>query len=156
MPSRRDAITMTLDEQVEFLESQPFGVLATIGRGGFPHQVMIGFGLDGPDKVVMTSFAAAQKVVNARRSPPASFLVEHPTPYAEIRGVLLTGTIEVVEERERVAEWFRRTEARSGRLIDTSTLPPMDIEKVIDKRALLVLSVQHRVSWDHRKLGGVY
>jgi nitroimidazol reductase NimA-like FMN-containing flavoprotein (pyridoxamine 5'-phosphate oxidase superfamily) len=156
VPSRRNDITMSLDEQVEFLDNQRFGVLATIGPTGFPHQVTIGFDLDGPDTIVMSSFGAAQKVVNARRSPRASFLAEHPTPYAEIRGVLLTGPIEVVDERDRVAEWFQRAEARSARLLDPDTLPPMDIERVVAKRVLLVLSVDHRVSWDHRKLGGVY
>lgn len=156
MPSRRDDIAMTVAEQIGFLEQQAFGVLATVGPAGDPHQVTIGFDLDGPERIVMSSFRAAQKVVNARRTPRASFLVETPTPYAEIRGVLLTGSIEVVDERARVAAWFQRTEARSARLLDAATLPPMDIEKVIDKRALLVLSVERRVSWDHRKLGGVY
>jgi hypothetical protein len=156
MPSRRDDIAMTIAEQVAFLDDQPFGVLATVGPAGDPHQVTIGFDLDGPDRIVMSSFRAAQKVVNARRTPRASFLVETPTPYAEIRGVLLTGSIAVVDDRARVAEWFQRTEARSARLLDAATLPPMDVGKVIDKRALLVLSVERRASWDHRKLGGVY
>lgn len=156
MPSRRDDIKMTLAEQVEFLETQPFGVLATTGRSGDPHLVTIGFGLDGPDTVVMSSFGAAQKVVNARRTPRASFLVEIPTPYRDIRGVLLCGSIAIVDDRTQVASWYRRTDARSARLLDPDTLPPIDHERVIDKRVLLVLTVEHRVSWDHRKLGGVY
>jgi general stress protein 26 len=156
MPSRRDAIKMTPDEQIEFLEGQPFGVLGTIGPSGYPHQVTIGFALDGREKVMMASFAAAQKVRNVQRSPQASLLVEQAGPYSEIRGLLLSGPTVVVDEPGQVASWHDRLRDRARRLIPPTNIPAVDDERVVPKRVLLVLSVERAVSWDHRKLGGVY
>jgi hypothetical protein len=147
---------MTAVEQLEFLSGQPFGSFATIGPTGAPHQVNIGFTLDGADRVMMTSFTAAQKVKNLERSPKASLLVEVTAPYAEIRGVLLTGSIDVIHDREQVAHWYWRLKEHSDELLPPDNLPFVDHERIIPKRVLLALSVEHRVSWDHRKLGGVY
>ena len=154
MPSRRDAIRMTIDERVAFLETMPFGVFASIGPGGDPHQVTLGFALDGPSTVVLSSFGAAQKVRNVERVPRGSFLVERTEPYDEICGVLLSGPVRVVRDADEVAEWFRRTKARSARLRDPSQLPPMDEGAVLAKRVLLVLEASRAITWDHRKLGG--
>jgi general stress protein 26 len=157
VPSRRPAIKMTADEQIEFLESEPLGALGTIGPSGHPHLVTVGFALDGPDTVVTTSFAAAQKVVNVRRSPQASLLVEKTGPYGEIRGVLLSGQAAIVDDRDQVAAWHETLHERSIRLIPAAHQPPIEsLEAIIPKRVLLVLSVERSVSWDHRKLAGVY
>ena len=156
MPSRRADIQLTADEQREFLADQLFGVLATVGPSGYPHQVTIGFAMDELDAVVMTSFAQAQKVANVRRSPRASFLVEQTAPYREIRGVLFRGPAVVVDDREQVASWYYRIKDRSEILPVETDLPPIDDEKLLAKRVLVVLTVEHTVSWDHRKLGGVY
>jgi PPOX class probable F420-dependent enzyme len=156
VPSRRDDIRLSPDEQREFLAGQLFGVLATIGPTGHPHQVTIGYAMDGLDAVVMSSFAQAQKVTNVRRSPRASFLVEQTAPYGEIRGVLFRGHAAAVDDREQVAAWYHRIKERSERLPVETDLPPIDDEQLLAKRVLLVLTVEHTVSWDHRKLGGVY
>jgi general stress protein 26 len=156
VPSRRFDIRLTPDEQLEFLESEPFGVLATIGPTGDPHQVTLGFALDGPARLVVSTFGAAQKVANVRRTPRGSFLVERTQPYDQICGVLLSGSIRVDDDPERVATWFQRTKERSARLLDEASLPAMDESAVLAKRLLLVLDVERVVSWDHRKLGGVY
>jgi PPOX class probable F420-dependent enzyme len=156
VPSRRADIQLTPDEQREFLAEQLFGVLATVGPSGYPHQVTIGYAMDGLDAVVMSSFTQAQKVVNARRSPRASFLVEQTAPYGEIRGVLFRGSAVVVDDPDQVASWYYRIKERSERLPVDTDLPPIDDEKLLAKRVLVVLTVEHTVSWDHRKLGGVY
>jgi hypothetical protein len=156
VPSRRADITMSADEQMAFLDGQLFGVLATIGPSGHPHQVTIGYARDGLDAIVMSSFAAAQKVVNVRRSPPASFLVEVPAPYSEIRGVLFAGEAAVVDDREEVARWYYRIKERGEALPIDTNLPSIDDEKLLAKRVLIVLTVEQAITWDHRKLGGVY
>jgi nitroimidazol reductase NimA-like FMN-containing flavoprotein (pyridoxamine 5'-phosphate oxidase superfamily) len=156
VPSRRHDIRLTPDEQLEFLETEPFGVLATTGPTGDPHLVTLGFVLDGPSRVVLSTFGAAQKVSNVRRTPRGSFLVERTQPYDQICGVLLSGSIRIDDDPEHVATWFHRTKERSARLMDPRDLPPMDEEAVLAKRVLLVLDVDRVVSWDHRKLGGRY
>jgi PPOX class probable F420-dependent enzyme len=147
---------MTPDEQIEFLDSQPFGVLGTLGPHGYPHQVNVGFALDGPTTVISTSFATAQKVLNVRRSPQASFLVENTAPYSEIRGVLWSGRAAIVDDRDQVASWYYRLKERSSHLMPAANLPPIDHERIIPKRVLIVLSAERTISWDHRKLEGVY
>jgi nitroimidazol reductase NimA-like FMN-containing flavoprotein (pyridoxamine 5'-phosphate oxidase superfamily) len=156
VPSRRHVITMTPEEQMVFLDSRLFGVLATIGPSGHPHQVTIGYARDGLDAIVMSSFAVAQKVVNVRRSQRASFLVEVAAPYGEIRGVLFAGEAAVVDDREEVASWYYRIKDRGENLPIETDLPPIDDERLLAKRVLIVLSIQHAITWDHRKLGGVY
>ncbi len=87
MASRRDLIRMSDEEVWAFLTEQRFGVLGTTGPDGAPHMVNVGF-LVEDRRIVLTSFAAAQKVRNLERQPTASFLVEVPWPYHQIRGVL--------------------------------------------------------------------
>jgi PPOX class probable F420-dependent enzyme len=156
LPSRRDDIRMDVAEQTAFLDGHPFGVLGTIGPSGCPHLVNIGFTLDGQGAVVMSSFRRAQKVRNVERLPQASLLVEATAPYSEIRGVLISGAAEVVTDREQVAHWYLRTKNRSARILGPDNLPTIDDEQVMSKRVLIVLSVDNVVSWDHRKLGGIY
>jgi nitroimidazol reductase NimA-like FMN-containing flavoprotein (pyridoxamine 5'-phosphate oxidase superfamily) len=156
MPSRRAQIRMTRAEEVAFLQKQAFGVLGTTGPQGHPHLVTMGFALDGPDTVVMTSFPTAQKVANAERSPAASFLVERTGAYHEIRGVLLRGQIEVSPDPPTVARCYQLVKEHSTRLLDASDLPEVDDDALIGKRVALVLTVTHRVTWDHEKLDGTY
>lgn len=156
MASLRTAIEMTADEQAEFLAGEPFGVLGTIGPQGHPHLVTIGFAVDDAGLVVMTSFRGAQKVVNARRCSEGSILVERAGPYGEIQGVLLSGTVSVAEGATEVARCYWMVKARSDALLDMSDFPPVDDEALISKRVALVLQVDRRSSWDHRKLHGIY
>jgi hypothetical protein len=147
---------MTFEEQDAFLSQEPFGVLGTIGPKGHPHLVSMGFALDGRDLVVMTSFRSAQKVFNAGRTPHASLLVERPGPYGDIQGTLLSGRLTVADDHDAVTRSYHLVKDRSERLIDTSKLPAVDDDWLISKRVALVLAVEQRSSWDHRKLLGVY
>lgn len=156
MAVKRNEIAMTAAERVEFLDSQPFGVLATIGATGFPHQVNVGFVLDGDDEVVMSSFRSAQKVVNVQRAQQASLLVEVTAPYRDIRGALLSGTASIVDDPALVASWHYRMKDRTAALLPPDNLPFVDDEKILPKRVLIVLAVERAITWDHRKLGGVY
>jgi nitroimidazol reductase NimA-like FMN-containing flavoprotein (pyridoxamine 5'-phosphate oxidase superfamily) len=156
MPSRRDAIAMSVEEAVAFLDSQPFGVLATTDGRGDPHLVNIGYSTDGLEAVYMTSFPKAQKVVNIERNPRAGLLVEHTMPYGEIRGVLLRGSARVVRDRDQIAHWYHHIKQRSAPLLPDDNLPPVDDEALISKRLLIALDVDRVSTWDHRKLHGVY
>ena len=48
----------------------------------------------------MTTYGRSQKVVNARRNPRVALLVESGVRYDELKGVLLRGDAEVVEDDE--------------------------------------------------------
>jgi hypothetical protein len=154
--SLRATIEMTIEEQAAFLANEPFGVLGTMGHRGHPHLVTIGFAVDEEGVVVMTSFRSAQKVVNARRVPAGSILVERAGPYGEIQGTLLSGRLTVADDPREVARCYRLVKRRSEALLDMSDFPPVDDAALISKRVALLLAVERRSSWDHRKLDGVY
>src|ERR1700730_3167188 len=95
----RQRIAMTDVEVVKFLESQPYCVIGTHGGRGWPHMVTLGFAIiDG--HVMFQTFSKSQKIVNLRRDQRISCLVEAPgVSYGDIRGVLIEGTAEIVEDQ---------------------------------------------------------
>src|SRR5271168_2014224 len=98
---RRHQIRLTPEEQAAFLRDNPKCALATIDQDGFPHVVAMGFYVE--DGIFyMTSYAKAQKVLNIRRNPKVGLMVETGAAYAELRGVMVRGTCEIVEDAETV------------------------------------------------------
>src|SRR5437588_2785075 len=102
----RPDIRLTSDEQAAFLHGHRKCALATIDKEGFPHIVAMNFAVrDGT--YYMTSYGKAQKVLNIRRDPKVSLMVEAGTSYAELRGVMVRGHCEVLEGAEAVREVFQ-------------------------------------------------
>jgi len=148
--SRRPQIELTPEEQADFLRQHPKAAFATIDKDGFPHVVgMNYFVRDGA--FYMTSYGKAQKVVNVRRNPKVALMVEAGDSYAELRGVMVRGHCEIIEDVEAVKATFAfRAEGRDARA------PASGAVASAPKRVVLKV-VPHRVtSWDHRKLGGRY
>ena len=65
----------------------------------------------------MTSYAKAQKVLNIRRNPKVGLMVETGGSYAELRGVMVRGTCEIIEDVDTVRQVMnhRRRSPESGR-----------------------------------------
>ena len=75
MPSRRQQIAMTDDERDAFLDEQRVLNVATIGPTGHPHLVAMWYAmLDGHPS--FWTFGKSQKIVNLRRDPRITALVE--------------------------------------------------------------------------------
>jgi PPOX class probable F420-dependent enzyme len=146
--NRRRQIRFTPEEQESFLRETTKCALATIDKDGFPHVVAMGFYVE--DGVFyMTSYAKAQKVLNVRRNCNVGLMVETGSTYGELRGVMVRGTCEIIEDVEtvrRVMDHRRRT-PESSRRGSTDSAP---------KRVVLKITPQKTTSWDHRKLGGRY
>src|SRR5262245_54322688 len=88
---------MAPEELTAFLQQARKAALATLDQQEFPHIVAMGFmALDGV--IYMTSYAKAQKVLNARRHPKVSVMIETGSQYAEFRGVMIRGHCEVIED----------------------------------------------------------
>ena len=103
--SRRHEIQFTPGELTEFLSQPHKAALATIDKEGFPHVVAMGYRYkDGV--IYMTSYGKAQKVLNIRRNPKVSLMVEAGSAYAELKGVMVRGHCEIAEGAEAVAEVF--------------------------------------------------
>jgi pyridoxamine 5'-phosphate oxidase family protein len=87
--------------EIEYLESQQLGRLATVNREGAPHVVPTGFRynieLDTID-IGGHNLAASKKFRDARRTGRAAFVVDDVLPPWRARGVEVRGRVEVFEE----------------------------------------------------------
>lgn len=145
---RRRQIRLAPEEQAAFLRDNPKCALATIDQDGFPHIVAMGFYVE--DGVFyMTSYAKAQKVLNIRRNPKVGLMVETGGSYAELKGVMVRGSCEIIEDVETVRAVMnhRRSSPQSGRRGSLDSAP---------KRVVLKVTPHKIMSWDHAKLGGRY
>ena len=148
--NRRQQIQLTTEEQAAFLRQHHKAAFATIDKDGFPHVVGMNYVVkDGA--FYMTSYGKAQKVVNVRRNPKVGLMVETGDSYAELRGVMVRGHCEIIDDVDAVkATLAGRAEGRVPRE------PGSGAVASAPKRVVLKV-VPHRVtSWDHRKLGGSY
>jgi PPOX class probable F420-dependent enzyme len=148
--NRRQQIRLSLDEQAAFFRERKKAALATIDQDGFPHVVAMNyFAQDGA--FYMTSYGKAQKVVNIRRNPKVALMIEAGDEYAELRGVMIRGRCEILEDEGSVRAAF---EAR-GAQANASPVQPGALASA-PKRVVLKIIPEKVVSWDHRKLGGRY
>jgi PPOX class probable F420-dependent enzyme len=144
---RRRQIRLSPEEQAAFFRERRKGALATIDKDGFPHVVAMNyFARDGA--FYMTSYGKAQKVVNIRRNPRVALMIEAGDDYAELRGVMIRGRCEILEDEASVRAAF---EARAS----ASPAQPGAMASA-PKRVVLKIVPEKVVSWDHRKLGGRY
>ena len=148
---RREQIRMSADEQSAFFRNHKKAALATIDKDGFPHVVAMNyFARDGV--FYMTSYGKAQKVVNVRRNPKVSLMVETGDSYDELRGVMIRGHCEILEGEEAVqAAFAARADAQAN-----ASPPQAGAVASAPKRVVLKIVPQTVISWDHRKLGGRY
>jgi PPOX class probable F420-dependent enzyme len=155
--SRRDQIRMSDEELREFLEQSQTIIICSIGKDGVPHPMPMWFGLEEDGAVVMTTFTKSQKIKNLRRDPRVSLLAEAGEIYSELRGVALYGVAELDTDPEKVLDVLQNVSARS------SGVPATDAGAIREgmrasalKRCLIRVKPDKIVSWDHRKLSGVY
>lgn len=151
MPSRRDLIRMTPAEVDEFLNGRHTMNIATHAPDGSIHLVAMWYGfLDGAP--AFETYAKSQKVLNLRRNPNITALVEDGDDYDELRGVELVGTAEIIEDRDRLMEAARSVVQRYYGIDDPVALDGA-AEALANKRVAIRINVDKVVSWDHRKAG---
>jgi PPOX class probable F420-dependent enzyme len=154
MASRRSEIEMTGEEVHAFLAEQMVMQCATVGPRGLPHMVPLWFVVDGLELVGWT-YAKSQKARNLERDPRATIGIEDGVEYHELRGVMFECDVQIERDAERVEGYGLRLFDRyaSGGL--TPEIREM-VAKQARKRIGLRFAPLRVVSWDHRKLGGVY
>jgi PPOX class probable F420-dependent enzyme len=147
---QRAQIVMAPAEVDEFLQERHPMTMCTIGPDGSIHAVGMWYGfLEGA--MAVESKAKAQKVVNVRRDPRVTCLVQTGESYEELRGVSLIGTGEIVEEPERIWQLGVSVVDRYYGPY-TDALKPA-VEAMIYKRVVIKVNPVRVISWDHRKLG---
>jgi hypothetical protein len=150
---QRDLIKMTPEEADEFIRGWHTMNCATIKADGTIHLVAMWYAfLEGAP--ALETKAKSQKVLNLRRDPRITCLIEEGDTYDELRGVELVGTGEIVEEHDRIWQiGVSIVERQAGRPF--ADIPGGDalVENMIRKRVGVKIHVDKIVSWDHRKLG---
>jgi PPOX class probable F420-dependent enzyme len=155
--SRREQIQMTRGEIDRFLGAARTMILCSSGRDGAPHPMPMWFGVEPDGTVVMTTFTKSQKIRNLERDPRVALLVEAGEKYDELQGVVLYGEAELVRELPAVLDILARVTGRTGGApnVDDAVLRA-GLEATARKRTGIRVRPTRVVSWDHRKLGGVY
>lgn len=148
--NRQSQIKMTPEERHKFLtEKARTMMLCTIDKDGFPHAVAMAYMMKD-DCVYMTSFKKAQKVVNARRNPKVAVMVETGIAYNELKGVMIRGRCEVIDDPDEV--WKIMREIRAFQEGGTPAPANAVVQERAKKRAVLKITSEKITSWDHSKL----
>jgi PPOX class probable F420-dependent enzyme len=160
--ARKD-ISFTPEELEAFLAEEMTLIVTTLGKDGHPHTApMWFFTEDG--KIVFRSFTKSQKIVNLRRDPRITVLVERGIAYADLQAVMIKGTATLVDgadDPEHVLESYRRLAARYPMVgPDPVDLDPEALDQAFGrfapKNTTVIVEPKKIVSWDHSKLGGEY
>ncbi|MEO7665407.1 MAG: PPOX class F420-dependent oxidoreductase [Dehalococcoidia bacterium] len=137
-----------------FLREQRTMAVATIGADGRPHVVAMWYAfVDG--QIGFWTFAKSQKVVNLRRDPRITCLVEEGDDYTNLRGVELVAKARLVDDPAEVMRFGTVQFERYQGVPMTEATRPV-VANMSNKRVVVYLEVERVVSWDHRKLGGKY
>jgi PPOX class probable F420-dependent enzyme len=152
--SRRDQIKMSPEEVESFLHEEKTMSIATISSDGRPHVVAMWYAwVDG--ELAFWTFGKSQKVMNLRRDPRITCMVEAGDTYADLRGVELIAKARIVEDPAVVIKFgIEEFERYQGVKVNETTGP--GVERMAQKRVVILIDVEKVVSWDHRKLGGTY
>jgi nitroimidazol reductase NimA-like FMN-containing flavoprotein (pyridoxamine 5'-phosphate oxidase superfamily) len=154
MPSRRGAIALTDDEQRTFLDEGWTLQVASMGPKGYPHLVAMWYVMmEG--KVHFTTFGKSQKVLNLRRDPKITAMLESGRAYAELKGLVIEGTGTLIEEPAFTAKVMAQVSAKYNG-IPAPTETPEGALRVASKRVVVRIDPVDIYSWDHSKLGGRY
>lgn len=151
--SRRNLIIMTPEEIQAFLQAERTLQVATIDHDGYPHLVAMWYVLF-ENQIAFWTYARSQKAVNLRRDPRLTCLAETGERYEELRGVQIKGQATIYDDVATVQRFGESIMERYNGPLDDKTRAMVAAQA--PKRIAVVLKPIEIVSWDHRKLGGVY
>lgn len=154
MPSRRADIALTQEEQDQFLKDGWTLQVASLGPKGYPHLVAMWYVvIDGV--IHFTTFAKSQKILNLRRDPKITVMLESGKGYSELKGLVIEGTAELIEDTPYTARVMGLVgEKYNGIPVPTDT--PEAALKAASKRVAVKVNPVDIYSWDHSKLAGRY
>jgi PPOX class probable F420-dependent enzyme len=146
-------IRLTEDEAWKAIDSAHTGILTTLRRDGVPIALPVWFAVEDRTVVLMTP-ASTKKVRRVRRDPRASFLVEFGEKYVELRGVHLTGRIEIVDDGAAKAGVEEAVNAKYAAFRPAAGALPERAQAFYAQQAFLRFVPSGRIlTWDNARLG---
>jgi PPOX class probable F420-dependent enzyme len=151
---------MTGAEVAAFLDLPRTLEVATIGPNGWPHLAPMWFVIQ-EDRVVFRSFTKSQKIVNLRRDSRLTVLAEEGHAYQELKGVMIKGRAEIVDDPTFVLGLYGGLAARYP-MVGGATVELDDealeaaFGRFAAKNSAVIVHPMHTVSWDHTKLDDTY
>lgn len=157
MPSRRTLIEMDEAQRREYIQSAQTLIIVSNGHNGYPHPMPMWFGVDEDECLLCTTFGKSQKVLNWRRDPKASLLIESGTTYSELQGVVIYARTEIIDDPELVIDTLVTINSQGRTLSDEQRANLREsVKPNARKRVALKFIPERYLTWDHRKLGGKY
>lgn len=147
---QRGQIVMTDEEIAAFVARSRTGTLATIGPGGQPHLVAMWYGVVDGD-IWLETKVKSQKVVNLRRNPRVSFMIEAGLTYDSLMGVSFEGAAEIHDDPDTIFKVGVSVWERYNGPYTEDLRPAVDM--MMNKRVAVRIAADRTRSWDHRKLG---
>ena len=148
------------DNEIDvFIGEQRIVTVATLSRSGRPHLLPLWYVPQPGAQIDAWTYASSQKIVNLRVVPLATLQVESGHNYEELRGVSMECDVELIEDTADVAEIGLALSVRytDGLTPESVTDGLKDfVDTQASKRIGLRFHPTQIISWDHRKLGGVY
>ena len=156
MPSRRDEIKLSEEEQRELLESSRVAVITSIGPRGWPHSMPMWF-VPRDGEVWIWTYGKSQKVRNLERDPRATLLIETGEEYGELRGIQIEAEAELVRDLDLIVDYAKEMTVRYSEGIESvEGDAAAGLRAQAPKRVAIHFHPRRVASWDHRKLGGTY
>jgi PPOX class probable F420-dependent enzyme len=150
--SQRDLMAMSDEEVAAFLAERRRAQLATVNADGSPHLVPMSYVLiDG--RLTVWTHPRSRKVLNLRRDPRITVLVEDGAAFAEFRAVQLSGRAEITPDAGSSRRVGLALFERAAGYLDDQIRETVD--GLVPERVGITVHPERVVSWDHRKLEGV-
>lgn len=148
---------MSEDEILSFLDEERVAIASSFGPRGWPHSMPLWY-LVRDGRVWSWTFRKSQKVKNLERDPRTTILVEAGyDSYGDLRGVMFECETTLHSDLDLVTEFGLELATRYAS--DGEAPPPGALDAFraqAPKRVVLEFVPVHTISWDHRKLGGLY
>ena len=148
--NQRNQILMSDEEIADFVARSRTGTMATVGPEGQPHLVAMWYGVVDDD-IWLETKVKSQKVVNLRRNPRVSFMIEGGMTYDSLVGVSFEGEAEIHDDPDTIFKVGVSVWERYNGPYTEDLKPAVDM--MMNKRVAVRIAAHRVRSWDHRKLG---
>ena len=156
MPSRRDEIKLSEEEQRELIDTERKVVVTSIGPRGWPHSMPMWY-VPRDGRIWVWTYAKSQKVRNLERDARATLLIETGHEYNELRGVMIEAEAVIERDHDVVFEFGKDLTVRYSEGIASVEGDAAEAMKAqASKRVAIHFDAKRIATWDHSKLGGSY